>query len=92
MNSLLRFIPVALLFILGGCRKEMTDSPVLNEISLAGKYRIVSFKEDGIELIHDQTIFKLCELDDVLTIQHDGAYEINEGLYTCDQSKINSGS
>ena len=92
MNSLLRFIPVALLFILGSCRKEMADVPVLNETSLAGKYRIVSCKEDGIELIHDQTIFKICELDDVLNIQQQGTYEVSEGFNICDQSSAHSGS
>ena len=92
MNAFLQYFPVALIFLLAGCQKESSESSAISDAKMAGSYRLVSCKENGIELIRDQTIFEPCELDNVVIIKASGTYELAEGLIHCDQAKGYSGT
>jgi hypothetical protein len=92
MNAILRYFPVILIFLVAGCQKEISDSPVVSDTAMEGSYRVVSCKENGIELFHDQTIFPPCELDNVVIIKASGSYEVEEGMNSCGPAKGNSGT
>lgn len=92
MKAFLLFMGAASLLGLAGCQKDYKASCLLDVNSMTGSYKVISYMQDGVELINDPTIFEPCELDNMVVLKKQGAYEVTEGLDVCNPSKAYSGT
>lgn len=84
------FISLAIVLI-SGCNKTSTQStPPVTMQSLAGDYKVTAVTVSGISIL--DAYLPACQIDDIYTLNTNGAYTINDAGVRCDPPSTTGGS
>jgi hypothetical protein len=90
MKKLMCLLAIVILTGASCSKKDKTESCPVTKESVAGSYRLVAFKMNGVDAL-DLT-FQTCTKDDIVTLKADGTYDYTDAGVSCDPSSNSTGS
>lgn len=90
MKKLLCLLAISCLTSASCTKKDKTESCPVTKESVAGSYKLVTFKMNGVDAL-DLT-FQTCMKDDIVTLKADGTYDYTDAGVSCDPPANSTGS
>lgn len=90
MKKLMCLLAIFCLLSVSCSKKDKTESCPVTKEAVAGSYRLVAFKMNGVDAL-DLT-FQSCQKDDIVTLKADGTYDYTDAGVSCDPSASSTGN
>lgn len=90
MKKLMCLLAITILIGTGCSKKDKTESCPVTKESVAGSYRLVTFKMNGVDAL--DVTFQACQKDDIVTLKADGTYDYTDAGVSCDPSANSTGN